>query len=287
MTIQEAERKLIESLNNIYETRESIAIADLAMEYLLDWKKFDRIINKSTVLSPNQESRFEKISTELLSHRPVQYVTGTAWFSGLKLFVDEQVLIPRPETEELVEWILDDQKRTRKSKARILDIGTGSGSIGIALKRKWPAADISACDVSEAALNVARKNAENLTAEIHFLHLDFLKAEERVDLPIFDILVSNPPYIPFSELKNIEPHVATYEPHLALFVDSGRPFVFYEAIAEFAMTHLAEQGSIYAELHVDGAAKVKALFLERGFGQIELRKDMQGLNRMIKATRLL
>ncbi len=264
-----------------------MAIADWVMEYLLDWKKMDRIINKFTTLSPIQESRFEKISKELLSHRPVQYVTGTAWFSGLKLYVDEHVLIPRPETEELVEWILEDYSENKSNSARILDIGTGSGSIALALKSKWPAADISACDISEAALDIAKKNAESLDAEIHFLHLDFLKTDERNHLPTFDILVSNPPYIPLSEMHSLEPNVSAYEPHLALFVDSLRPFVFYEAIAEFAMTHLAENGSVYAELHIEGAAKVQALFVEMGFAKIELRKDMQGMNRMIKATRLL
>jgi len=169
----------------------------------------------------------------------------------------------------------------------ILDIGTGSGSIPIALKKKLPNIEIYSCDVSEAALNFARKNAVNNNTEIHFLRLDFLNEQQRASLPSFDIIVSNPPYIPIKDKQTMMRNVTDYEPHVALFVADDNPLIFYETIADFAKEKLSVDGKIFVEMHEEQSSNVKKLFSFKGFSQIEIKKDMQGKERMLKATMLL
>jgi len=283
------------------------------MEHITDWKKIDRIINKQILLSAPQEDSMKKITLELLSHKPVQYILHEAWFCGMKFYVDENVLIPRPETEELVEWIVAEIRSkkledrilnsniqhsnllttdhlpltTHHSQLTIIDIGTGSGCIPIALKKKLPDAKIYSCDISEKALEVAKKNAAINQTEINFLHLDFLDEEKRNALPVFDIIVSNPPYIPITDKKTMQQNVIDFEPHNALFVPDNDPLIFYKAIIEFAKTHLYRKGQIFFEMHEDQSANVKKLFPTQGFCQIEIKKDLQNKNRMLKATMLL
>ncbi|HXB42669.1 MAG TPA: HemK/PrmC family methyltransferase, partial [Puia sp.] len=169
----------------------------------------------------------------------------------------------------------------------IFDMGTGSGCIGIALKKQLPGAEIFACDVSEQALGIAKKNAKHHKTDIHFMHLDFLSAEQRASLPCFDIIVSNPPYIPIHDKKTLAANVTAYEPHLALFVEDNDPLVFYNAIADFAREKLSVNGKIFVETHENQSANVKKLFSVKGFSRLEIKKDMQGKERMLKATRLL
>lgn len=295
MTIHEAQQRLIFQLYNIYENREAANIADLVMEYITGWKKIDRILHKQVPLLQNNIELLEKYTSELLAHKPVQYVLHEAWFCGLKFFVNEHVLIPRPETEELAEWIIEEVRSTKfemrnmnsedlnhLGPVRIFDIGTGSGCISIALKKQLPQIEIYACDISRDALEVAQKNTATYQADIGLLHLNFLDPAQWIHLPAFDMIVSNPPYIPVKDKETMSQNVLQYEPHLALFVENNDPLVFYRTMADFAKDKMKAGGSIYAELHEENAVEVEQVFSQKGFGNIELKKDMQGKNRMIR-----
>jgi release factor glutamine methyltransferase len=283
MTIQEGEKDLVQRLLPIYGEREAAAISDRIMEYLLQRKKIDRILNKSILLTRDQSSRLEQFKKELSAHKPLQYVIHEAWFMGMKLYVDENVLIPRPETEELVGWVSEDLNTSKSKRIRILDIGSGSGCIAIALKKKFPQVNVISCDISSAALGVARRNADAQQAPIDFIELDFLDQGDRDRLPIVDIIVSNPPYIRLSEYDSLEKNVAQFEPHQALFVPDDHPLIFYEAIAQFAKNKLEAGGEIFAEINETKAGELKELFYRFGFVNVEIRKDLQGTDRLIKA----
>ena len=239
--------------------------------------------NSRTQILTNYEHPGIKYAERLLKHEPVQYVLNECWFYGLKFYVDKNVLIPRPETEELVDWVIRNIKFPFKD-LKILDIGTGSGCIAISLKRKLRKAEVWACDISNEALAVAKRNADNLQADINFIQLDFLNEEERNKLPSFDIIVSNPPYIPQKDKETMQQNVVAHEPHTALFVSDNNPLVFYTAIADFATQHLSKDGSIYCEIHENLGKEVSEIFLQNKF-IFEMKKDMQGKERMIKAVR--
>jgi len=209
MTMQEATWFILNKLRTIYSEGEASQITDWVMENLTGSKKTERMRYKNTAITQKEESQLEEFAERLMQHEPVQYVLNESWFCGLKFYVDKSVLIPRPETEELVEWVIkvvmshESGVRSQKPEAgsdeheiRILDIGTGSGCIPIALKRKLRKAEVWGCDITEAALLVAKKNAETLGADINFLLLDFLNKDKRDQLPSFDIIISNPPYVP-------------------------------------------------------------------------------------------
>ena len=289
MTIQEATYFLLNNLRTIYPKGEASQITDWVMENLTGSKKAERMLYKNSAITAKEELLLKQYSERLLRHEPVQYVLQEAWFCGLKLYVNNNVLIPRPETEELVEWILE-EARKKKSEIRneentinILDIGTGSGCIPIALKRKLRESEIWSCDISEAALQVAKRNAETIGVDINFLSLDFLNKEQRDQLPSFDIIVSNPPYVPEKDKDQMQPNVLNYEPHTALFVPNNDALIFYNAIAEFGKTHLNPGGAIYAEIHEDLGKNASAVFSTAGY-KTKLKKDMQGKERMLNAT---
>ncbi len=283
MTLQQASKQLLFQLYHLYEEREAANIADLVMENITEWKRIDRVMNKELVLSPAKLELLEEFTVALLAHQPVQYVLNEAWFYGMKFYVDENVLIPRPETEELIEWVRQ-EKRSKGTGTKILDVGTGSGCIAIGLKKKLPLADVYACDISEKALSIAVKNARNMETDIQFIQCDFLNPAVSSHLPQSDIIISNPPYIPMKDKQEMHPNVLLYEPPLALFVADEEPFIFYQAIAAFAKTHLADNGSIFVETHEQLATDVKCLFMLNGFSNVEVRKDLQGRERMVRAS---
>lgn len=283
MTLQEAGQHLAQQLSAVYEGREAANIADWVMEHLTGYKKIDRVMHKQAALGPEKQQLLERYTKELLMHKPVQYVLNEAWFCGMKLYVDENVLIPRPETEELVEWIFETHKARLINK--ILDVGTGSGCIPVALKKKMPFCELYGCDVSKEALHVAQRNAADQQTVINFFQLDFLDKNERERIPSMDILVSNPPYVPLKDKITMSDNVVQYEPHLALFVQDDDPLIFYRALMEFAQAKLASAGSVYVEIHEDLAAGVQELFHAHGFTRTAVRKDMQGKDRMIRAAR--
>ena len=292
MTIQEATNTLWIQVKRIYDDRESSAIADRVMENLTNLSKSERIINKSQSLIPEQFTRLQNITEQLLEHKPVQYILNEAWFMGMKFYVNEHVLIPRPETEELVGEVVkafeNRESRVEKnivdSRLSILDIGTGSGCIAISIKKSLPEADVFAIDISEDALEVARKNALFAPSAVKFGQLNFLEKKERDTLGKFDIIVSNPPYIAEEEKEEIDLHVREYEPHVALFVPTNDSLIFYEAIADFGKTHLKEGGKIFVETSSLRGNEVKQLFEKYDY-DTELKKDMHGNDRIVKAER--
>lgn len=290
MTIQAAQWHLTEQLAALYEAREASNIAHWVLEHLTGMPRVDRVVHRDQALTATQEELLRRYTEDLLKHRPVQYVLGEAWFAGLRLYVNENVLIPRPETEELVEWIVDDQRAAgggavRPAPLSILDVGTGSGCIPIALKKKLPAATVYGCDVSEEALEVAKRNAQTLDADVQFLRTDFLQTAAWPSLPAIDLLVSNPPYIPVGDKATMQHHVLQYEPHLALFVENDDPLLFYRHIALFARERMAPGGRIYVEIHEDLGPATVQLFTQQGLTGIVLRQDLQGKDRMVHALK--
>ncbi|HET6993739.1 MAG TPA: peptide chain release factor N(5)-glutamine methyltransferase [Chitinophagaceae bacterium] len=281
MTMQEATYFLLNKLRTIYPEGEADQVTDWVMEHLTGSKKAERMIYKNSAITDKEESDLKQFTERLMQHEPVQYVLNESWFCGLKLYVDKNVLVPRPETEELVEWVIANCKFPI-DELSILDIGTGSGCIPIALKRKLRKAEVWSCDISEAALQVAKRNADTLGAAVNFLLLDFLNQEERRRLSSFDIIISNPPYVPEKDKEKMHSNVLNYEPHTALFVPDNDALVFYEAIAEFGAGHLNPGGSIYVEIHEELGSAISSLFASKGY-KTELKKDMQGKERMIKA----
>lgn len=282
MTIHEAQQQLTIRLYELYPDREARNIADLVMEKLTGWSRIDRVMNKKLPLRPDQVTAVQSYGDQLLQHRPVQYVLNEAWFANMCLYVDEEVLIPRPETEELVEWIVSDKQKFPKE-GKILDIGTGSGCIALALKKKYPDAEVHAIDVSEGALRVAQKNASTFSLDVHFHLFDILSAD-RFPLDHFDCIVSNPPYIPLRDKESMRDNVLKFEPWLALFVENDDPLCFYKAIAAFGQRHLQAGGSLYFEIHEEAASPVCHLLKEYQYREIQVKQDMQGKDRMISAV---
>ena len=286
MTIQVAYKQLLATLYEIYDDREAANITDWVIENVTGQSRINRILYKDLPVSPEQQKRLHNISLELLDHKPVQYILNEVWFAGIKLYVDERVLIPRPETEELVDWIVYDLKKLggeAPSGIALLDVGTGSGCIPIAIKKQVPALVVLALDVSAEALAVATKNARGQQTDIAFFEANFLDSSTWHQLPKFDVIVSNPPYIKQQEAVDMAKNVLDYEPAIALFVADEDALVFYKAIALFAQQHLHESGSIYVEINEALGEQVIEIFTIYGFTQIEMRKDLQGRDRMIKA----
>ncbi len=213
------------------------------------------------------------------AHEPVQYVTGYAWFYNRKFEVNSSVLIPRPETEELIYEVL----KSRLKSPTVLDVGTGSGCIAITLALEGIGATVYALDKSEMALAVAKRNAKKLNAEILFLHADFLK-EQTMDGIQFDLIVSNPPYVRELEKQQMEPTVLSYEPHMALFVPDENPLLFYSSLAEKGKAILKREGKIVAEINASLGNEVKLLFESKGYRNVALVKDLEGKNRIVSAT---
>lgn len=268
-------------LQNLYDERESAAIAHEVLNHITGLNKTQRLINKDTLFTEAQYREYELATSNLSKGVPLQYVLGKAWFMDWEFTVNNNVLIPRPETEELVQWVLDDHKND--TEINILDIGTGSGCIPISLKLKLPQANVSSCDISEGALVVAKSNADLLGAIVEFTELDFLNEAARNNLPVYDVIVSNPPYIPKSEAEQMHTNVKDHEPNIALFVPDEDALVFYRAIAWFGLEHLSNKGYIYCELALSKAIECKQLFIDSGYKDVELRQDMHGNWRMLKA----
>ena len=281
MTMQEATYYLLNNLRTIYPEGEASQITDWVIEHLTGSKKAERMIYKNAAITEQEEKQLQQYTERLLNREPVQYVLNESWFCGLNLYVDKNVLIPRPETEELVEWIISNCKFP-VDELKILDIGTGSGCIPISLKRRIRKAEVWACDISEKALAVAKRNADALGADVNFMQLDILGKEQRNQLPEFDIIVSNPPYVPEKDKAQMQPNVLNYEPPTALFVPDNDPLVFYKAIAVFGKTHLNPKGTIYCEIHENLGSPVEEIFSSSGY-TTQLKKDMQQKDRMIKS----
>jgi release factor glutamine methyltransferase len=284
MTLNEARTVLTKELKNVYENGELRNIIELVIELITNMPRAEQVKNKVAYLTCTQLENLDAITERLKKNEPVQYVLGEAWFAGMKFKVNKNVLIPRPETEELVDWIVKEAVSNELRAASILDVGTGSGCIPITLKKKLPQATISAIDVCSEALFSATENAIELNAEVDFLLLDFLDEEQWKELHQYNIILSNPPYVKQSEINSMHERVKEFEPHLALFVPDGDALLFYKKLAVFSNRHLKPGGSLFVEINESLGEQVVNLFRSAGFANIELRKDMQGKDRMIKAT---
>jgi release factor glutamine methyltransferase len=288
MTIQQTYIDFKIRLESIYEDREADNIADWVFEKITGLKKWERR-NNSLQLSEIHQHQLDQSLAELLQHKPVQYVLKEAWFYKRNFYVDENVLIPRPETEELVEWIVADARSAMfdlpfKNKFRIIDIGTGSGCIPVSLKKEIPNAHVTAIDISQKVVFVASKNAKDLSADIDFLQIDFLNAQEWNSFEQFDIIVSNPPYIPIKEKEILAKNVTEFEPGIALFVADDDPFIFYKKIGTFSQLHLSANGKIYVEVHEEYANQIKSIFENEGL-ITTIKKDIYGKERMVRAMK--
>jgi release factor glutamine methyltransferase len=293
-------------LQTIQEDSEIESFFFILTEFLHNLKRIDVSLHPDFEVSESDLEKWNTIISELKNEKPIQYITGEAWFYGLRFEVNEITLIPRPETEELVEWIVESQKskvKSQKSKVKsqkskveylniqksnnltILDIGTGSGCIPIALKKEIPSSFVSAIDISEKALEMARKNALDNQVEVNFIHQDILTSQHlnisTSQHLLFDIIVSNPPYVRNLEKQEIKRNVLDYEPHLALFVDDSDALLFYRKIAQLALKSLAPNGKLFFEINQYLGEETVELLTKLGFKNIELRKDFVGNDRMI------
>lgn len=282
MMLKELYRNFLIQLQKIYSLNEATLITDWVFEKNAAVKRADILKNPEKIISADSSKLIQDALQELLSHKPIQYILGEAWFYRLKFKVNPHVLIPRPETEELVEQLIKD-RRSKLTGPVILDIGTGSGCIPVAIKKNLPAAVVTAIDISEEALALARENAAMHHAHISFMALNFLDEKNWPSLPVCDIIISNPPYIPVSGKESMEEHVTRFEPHLALFVPDESPLLFYEKIAAFGKTNLLHNGRIYLEIHEDHAQATAALF-RKDYQTVMIKKDMYGKERMILVT---
>ncbi len=280
MTIQEANTYFHHHCDSLFGKNEGEEIFNRLIEELTSKTTFELKLDKQLVID---EEKFNGVVAQLLTNRPLQYVLGYEWFYNLKLKVNEQVLIPRPETDELVRWVLDTIKKEKLRSPRILDVGTGSGCIPVVLKNEMPGADVTAIDISEAALEVAKENAATYDLTIDFIRGDILEKNFSIE-KTFDLIISNPPYITAAEKKDMHERVLAFEPKEALFVTNHDPLQFYKAILTFSKHHLSPDGKIFLELNRDYGIQTQQLYDEAGF-ETELRKDMYGNTRMLMAQK--
>lgn len=279
MTYRQAEQHLALDLQNIYSARESTQLAAWIMEKITGSNRTDRLLNKDKILPMKMQTDWEKIRERMLMHEPIQYVLNEAPFMGLLLEVNQHTLIPRPETEELVDWILNNHP---EKNIRVMDAGTGSGCIALALKQRQPSWEITAGDISADALQVAQTNAARYQLSVQFTELDILVPNHAGWQGKYHLIVSNPPYIPLQDKESMAMHVHGYEPATALFVPNEHPLTFYSALAEAASLYLEPSGMLYVEINDALGAATRDLFLQKGWA-VELKKDLQGNHRMIQA----
>lgn len=285
-----------EELKNIYESGEIETFIAYCFEEYLGIKKAAIILNADATVSESELLKFHFAIKDLKQHKPIQYILGKADFYGLKLNVNEHVLIPRPETEELVDLVIKENKVRRRENGEgrmesrerlsILDVGTGSGCIAISVKKNLPGADVCAVDVSEKALETAKQNALQNAVDVNFFNYDILFSDSSspvYDLE-FDVIISNPPYISISEKEQTEKNVTDYEPHLALFVEDKDPLLFYKAITNFALNHLKKNGKIYFEINQRFGVETKQLLEYMGVRNVSLLKDLNDNYRIVKGT---
>ncbi len=281
MTINTAFQKLLNSIYDSYERGEAEAIARIVFEDVFDLKLSSILIeaDKDFLLSNNE--KLNDIIDRLKKIEPVQYITGKTFFYGNEFIVNPSVLIPRPETEELVQWVVE---LTENKKQNILDIGTGSGCIAISIKENLPEADVYATDISELALDVAIRNSKKLKQQIHFAQSDILQSENLFNIQ-FDIIISNPPYISEAEKLSLDKNVIEFEPHEALFATGDDALIFYRRIIVLATKFLNDGGQLFFEVNQQFGTEVLRLLKENNFSNTELKKDLNGNYRMVRGVK--
>ncbi len=296
MQLKQLAQNFKESLIAMYHEDEAQSLFLVSLKYLLNFSRTDYQLKKELEIGEEQTAKLLAILKELQTGKPIQYILKEAHFYGLTFKVDESVLIPRPETEELVEWIIEEVKNydlrftndanvNRQSSIKnILDIGTGSGCIAISLKKNLPNTQVFALDIAEDTIETAKQNAVLNNVEVEFIKDDILNTHISNLTSQISLIVSNPPYIKEDEKLAMHKNVMAYEPHKALFVSNENPLLFYEAIADFALKNLTSKGLLFFEINEYLGERTVNLLRHKGFINIELRKDMQGKDRMIKAN---
>jgi release factor glutamine methyltransferase len=289
-TIRDVFAAFKQGLQKIYDANESEAVTLLAASEISGLSKAKIKAFPEHEFTQQQFEKLTGILEELMTGCPIQYILGETEFYGLTFKVNPSVLIPRPETEELVEWVLSSvgggQLAVGSSQfaaGRILDIGTGSGCIAISLKKHLPDAKVLAIDISPGALKTAKENAELNAVDVAFIEADILNFKSDIENPKFEIIISNPPYVTLQDKIQMHHNVTGFEPHTALFVPQNDPLLFYKAIADFAANHLTDNGLLFFEINESYGQQVVELLAGKGFKNIELRKDMSERDRMIKA----
>lgn len=291
MLLREYKTYFTIQLQPLFDDMEIESFFFIVLEYLHQLKRVDLALQPNFSINETQLEKWNVILQDLKKEKPIQYIIGETEFYGLRFFVDENTLIPRPETEELVDWIIKSQEKVRNEKVElsILDIGTGTGCIPISLKKNISHAIVFAIDVSEGALAIAKKNAIENKVEVNFIKTDILKISDLQNFPTsnfqfptqLDIIVSNPPYVRNLEKLEIKKNVLEYEPHLALFVEDDDALLFYRKIAELAQKSLSINGKLFFEINQYLGNEIVRLLKDLGFQNIQLKKDFYGNDRMI------
>ncbi len=270
---------MVEELHPLYDHEERVNLINILINYFFGLSRVDQAMEPEHRLSESELLKLHFAVKELKQHKPVQYITGFVEFMEMRLSVNKSVLIPRPETEELVAKIISNLQNHPPH--TVLDVGTGSGCIALALKKAFIKASVTAIDVSREALAVAETNAEAHHLSIDFLQMDMLKGKETQALPFFDLIVSNPPYVTRAEKIMMNRNVADYEPELALFVENDAPLLFYEAIASFSKKHLNLNGKLYFETNERYADEVAKMLVDIGYTSVDIEKDIHGKERFV------
>jgi release factor glutamine methyltransferase len=272
-----------EELYKDYDGKEIRQFLYILFDEWKGWSKARVHLNQEELLSKKEVARFYLALEELKKHKPIQYITGRTYFHGLELLVAPAVLIPRPETEELVEIIIRENTNRKHEEFSILDIGTGSGCIAVSLKKNFPHAAVSALDNSADALLLAGKNADRNGCDIRFVLYDILQKKEQSGFRELDTIVSNPPYVRESEKTEMYKNVLDYEPFDAIFVPDNDPLVYYKAISDFASAHLKPNGLLYLEINERFGPEMRSLLITKKFNNVEVIKDINGKDRFIRA----
>ncbi|MBY8962472.1 peptide chain release factor N(5)-glutamine methyltransferase [Flavobacterium sp. D11R37] len=279
MKLRDYRNNFTEQLSQLYDTVEAERFFIITLEELKGWNRSRLALNSDEEMTPDEVRQWDEVLQHLKEQKPIQYIFGKAWFYGLEFRVNENTLIPRPETEELVEWIISENKN--RQDITILDIGTGSGCIAVSLAKNLPYAKVFALDVSEQALEVAKHNAKANGANVTFIKEDILSVEALSQQ--FDIIVSNPPYVRHLEKAEIKDNVLQYEPHLALFVEDDDALLFYRTIAQLGKSSLKQGGMLYFEINQYLGNETVNMLAESHYKDVILKKDMFGNDRMVKA----
>ncbi len=283
MYLKEYKIQFTNELSGIYDSQEIDSFFYIVLEAFHQMKRVDLVLNDALELDAMQLFQWETVLSQLKEEKPIQYILGETEFFGLPFYVNENTLIPRPETEELVDWVIQCvNKKFKIEKIKILDIGTGTGCIAVSLAKNLINAEVYALDVSEKALDIARKNAKRNDVSITFLSQSILDIEGLLDN--FDIIVSNPPYVRNLEKHEIKKNVLAFEPHLALFVEDNDPLLFYRKITQLAQKNLSENGMLFFEINQYLGKEMIKLLEDYNFSAIELRKDIYTNDRMIKGS---
>jgi release factor glutamine methyltransferase len=285
-TIKDVFLSFQHALKQLYHANEIEAITLLVIQEITDTSRAKIKAFPEAEVAPDAVEKLSAVLADLKTGKPAQYILGSTEFYGLTFLVNPSVLIPRPETEELVQWVLLSVKpETQSKQPSILDIGTGSGCIAISLKKNLPTASVMGIDISADALHTAKQNAAINDVEVRFIEADILNPAPGVAASKFSVIISNPPYVTLEDKTRMQANVTDFEPHTALFVPEDDPLIFYKAIAGFASRQLVAGGLLFFEINESYGKETVDLLADKGFADIELRKDMSGRDRMVKATR--